>query len=249
MTESLLLLIAFFLVALLYASVGHGGASGYLAILVLAGFSRPAIAPIVLALNILVTMLGWFYFRRAGHFSFQLLSPFIVSSIPAAFLGAQIHLSSRAFSMLLAAVLFAAAIRMLFVSSPYRPVHSLSPSLLWKVGPPIGFLLGFLSGLTGIGGGIFLSPILLLLGWADPKLTAGTSAAFIVVNSLAGLLPHLFRGGGEWSLFGPLGLSVFLGGLIGARSGAFRLPPHLLQRLLGVVLLLAAVKLSLDLLF
>ena len=249
MTEPLLLSIAFFLIALLYSSVGHGGASGYLAILVLAGFSRPAIAPIVLALNIFVTALGWFYFHRAGHFSFRLLLPFILTSIPAAFLGAQLHLSSRAFSMLLFATLLAASIRMFFVFSPWRPVDFPPSSLRWKIGLPVGLLLGFAAGITGIGGGIFLSPVLLLLGWADPKRTAGTSAAFIVVNSAAGLLPSLYRGEGEWSLFGPLAFSVFLGGMIGARSGAFRLPPRALQWLLGVILFLAAGKLLSELLF
>ncbi|HLG21327.1 MAG TPA: sulfite exporter TauE/SafE family protein, partial [Candidatus Manganitrophaceae bacterium] len=146
MTEPIFLSIAFFLVALLYASVGHGGASGYLALFVLAGFSRPTIAPIVLALNILVTALGWFYFRRGGHFSFRILAPFIVTSIPAAFLGSQIHLSSRAFSAILFVILFMAAVRMCFVFSPWRPLHEPPSSLLWKTGIPVGFFLGFLAG-------------------------------------------------------------------------------------------------------
>jgi uncharacterized membrane protein YfcA len=237
----------FFLISLLYASVGHGGASGYLAVLVLAGFARPSIAPMVLALNIIVTVLGWTQFQRAGYFSLRLLLPFIVTSIPAAFIGGHVLLPARLFSALLAFALLCAALRMLLVLRPLRPVRPLSPTFLWGIGPVIGLILGYLAGLTGIGGGIFLSPVLLILGWADNKQTAATSAAFIVVNSLSGLPAHLLRGGGDWHLFFPLAISVLLGGGLGAWSGAFRIPPLTLQRILGVVLLLASGKLIVDL--
>ncbi len=236
----------FFLIALLYSSVGHGGASGYLAALVLAGYARPSIAPMVLTLNIMVTMLGWFHFKRAGHFSLRLLLPFVLTSVPAAFLGGLILLPTRIFSLLLALGLFCAAIRMLMALRPMHRFHSPSFALLFRIGPIIGALLGFLAGLTGIGGGIFLSPLLLLIGWAENKQTAATSAAFIVTNSISGLSAHLIRGGGDWSLFLPLGLAVLIGGGIGSWSGAFRLPPLVLQRILGVVLLLASGKLAHD---
>jgi len=243
-----LLAIAFFLIALLYSSVGHGGASAYLGALVLAGYSRPMLAPLVLTLNLVVTLLGWARFRSAGHFSFELLFPFIVTSIPAAFIGAKFQLSTPFFSTLLALALFCSGLRMFIVLTPVKPLELPPTKWLWKIGPTIGSALGLLAGMTGIGGGIFLSPILLLLGWADIKQTAAASAAFIAVNSLSGLSSQLLKGGGDWSLLLPLGIAVGLGGAIGSWSGALRLQPLVLQRLLGVVLLLAAVKLAHDLL-
>jgi uncharacterized membrane protein YfcA len=246
--ELIFLIPAFFMAAMLYASVGHGGASAYLAILVLAGFSREAIAPTVLALNILVTLLGALHYYRAGHFDFKLLLPFILTSIPAAFLGGSMQVSEEAFSIILGLTLLAAALRFLIFTKPIMGKQGLPQGLLFGVGLPVGLGLGFLAGLIGIGGGIFLSPILLLMGWADAKKTAAVSAGFIFLNSLSGLAAHLMRETPDWPLLTALAMTVLIGGGIGSYHGAFRLQPVTLQRLLGVVLLIASAKLLHDLL-
>ena len=248
MTADLVLLIPlFFAAAMLYSSVGHGGASAYLAILVLVGFSRQAIAPTVLALNMLVTLLGTFNYYRAGHLDIRLLLPFIVTSIPAAYLGGSIQVSDKTFSAILGVTLLAAALRFLIFTKPVIGREVLPLRSLFGIGLPMGAGLGFLAGLIGIGGGIFLSPLLLLMGWADAKKTAAVSAGFIFLNSLSGLTAHLFKGTPDWTQLGVLAITVLIGGGIGSYRGAFRLQPVTLQRLLGIVLLVASVKLLRDL--
>ena len=233
----------FFAAAFLYSSVGHGGASSYLAILVLAGYPREAIAPTVLALNILVTLLGAINYYRAGHFDARLLLPFILTSIPAAYVGGSMRVSEETFSLILGLTLLVAGVRLVIFAKPIAAKQLLSRKLLFGVGLPVGFALGFLSGLIGIGGGIFLSPLLLFMGWADAKKTAAISAAFILLNSLSGLTAHIIKGAADWTLLGVLAITVLIGGGIGSYIGAFRLLPITLQRLLGAVLLLAAFKL------
>ena len=233
----------FFAAAFLYSSVGHGGASSYLAILVLAGYPREAIAPTVLALNILVTLLGAINYYRAGHFDARLLLPFILTSIPAAYVGGSMRVSEETFSLILGLTLLVAGVRLVIFAKPIAAKQLLSRKLLFGVGLPVGFALGFLSGLIGIGGGIFLSPLLLFMGWADAKKTAAISAAFILLNSLSGLTAHIIKGAADWTLLGVLAITVLIGGGIGSYIGAFRLLPITLQRLLGAVLLLAALKL------
>ncbi len=245
--ELVFLIPAFFLAAMLYASVGHGGASAYLAILVLAGFSREAIAPTVLALNIMVTLMGTINYYRAGHLDLRLLFPFTLTSIPAAFWGGSMHISEKTFSVILGLTLLAAALRFLIFTKPIMGKRNLPPGLLFGVGLPVGLGLGFLAGLIGIGGGIFLSPLLLLLGWADAKKTAAVSAGFILLNSLSGLTAHLIRTTPDWPFLAVLAITVLAGGWIGSYRGAYRLQPVTLQRLLGVVLLVASAKLLRDL--
>lgn len=242
-SEAFLLAPFFLLAAFLYSSVGHGGASAYLAILVLAGHPREAIAPTVLALNILVTLLGTINYYRAGHFDLRLLLPFILTSMPAAYLGGSVHVSEKTLSIILGFTLLIAGLRFVVFTKPIAARPSLSPKLLFSVGLPVGFSLGFLAGLIGIGGGIFLSPLLLVMDWADAKKTAAISAAFILLNSLSGLTAHVIKGTPDWTLLGTLAIAVLLGGGLGSYMGAFRLLPVTLQRLLGLVLLTASVKL------
>jgi len=242
-SEAFILVPFFFLAAFLYSAVGHGGASSYLAILVLAGYPREAIAPTVLALNILVTLLGAINYYRAGHFDARLLLPFILTSIPAAYVGGSLHVSEQTLSIILGVTLLVAGLRFVIFTKPVAAKQLLSRKLLFGVGVPVGFALGFLSGLIGIGGGIFLSPLLLFMGWADAKKTAALSAAFILLNSLSGLTAHVVKGTAEWPLLGILAITVLIGGGIGSYMGAFRLLPVTLQRLLGLVLLIASVKL------
>ena len=240
-------ILVFFVAAILYSSVGHGGASAYLGILALAGYSRPDIAPVVLVLNIIVTSTGVWNYYRAGHFSVRLLLPFVVASVPAAFLGGMMTLSPRVFSAILGLALLVAGLRFVIFARPVSVRSRLHGSLIYGVGLPAGFGLGFLAGVIGIGGGIFLSPLLLMIGWADVKKTAAVSAGFIILNSLSGLMAHSIRGPLNWELMFPLAGAVLLGGVVGSWWGAHRIPPVPLQRVLGVVLLAASFKLIMGL--
>ena len=233
--------------AMLYASVGHGGASAYLALLALGGFGRDMAAPTALALNILASGIGAMSYYRAGHFNGRLLLPFVLPSIPAAYIGATLAISERTFAALLGGALLIAAVRFLLPATPHLQSRAVTTGRLWGMGLPIGFSLGFVSGLIGIGGGIFLSPLLLFLRWADARTTAAVSAPFILLNSLAGLAGHLQRGlpAAAGSLIGGMGIAVAIGGMGGAYTGAFRLAPVTLQRILGTILLMAGVKLIL----
>lgn len=237
-----LLLGLIFLVAVAYSSVGHGGASGYLAIMSFFGLAPAAMAPSALCLNLLVAGVSFTSYAGAGHFAFRLLWPFLLTSVPFAFLGGLTPVSPRTYMLLLAAVLVFAAYRLLVVIPPRREesfmrVPPLVAALL------LGAAIGFLSGIIGVGGGIFLSPLLILLKWADAKRTAAASAAFIWINSAAGLYGHLLRKTVDWSALLWLAGMTFAGGLAGSYLGARRFRGLWLRRTLGVVLLVATLKL------
>ncbi len=235
----------YLLAAFLYSTVGHGGASAYLALAALVGLSREAMVPIALALNVLVTSLGLWHYGRAGYFSARLLLPFVVTSVPLAFVGGSLEIPPRLFALLLGITLLLAALRLLGWGRAVAAPEA-KPRLLWPLGLGLGALLGFLAGLIGVGGGIFLSPLLLFLGWADAKRTAAVSAAFIGLNSLSGLVAHALRGSPDWGLLLPLLAAVAVGGGMGSRLGARRFSPVVIQRLLGAVLAVAATKLLLQ---
>ncbi len=234
-------LIAFgiFAAALLYSAVGHGGASGYLAILALAGFSIGEMRPTALCLNLLVASLAWFRFARTGAFSWRLLLPFAATSIPAAFFGGKIGLdSSLAFAFLGITLMLAAASLVRPWTGPAR--GSAPPPLAIALATGAG--LGFLAGAVGVGGGIFLSPLLILCGWGFPGTVAGVSAAFILLNSAAGLAGNLAAGN---PIPGPIwawGGAALLGGFFGSRWGSSRQGGQRIRRLLALVLVVAAVK-------
>lgn len=183
----------FFIVALLYSSVGHGGASGYLALFAIFGVVSPAVAPIALALNIIVATTSFLIYRHSGYFSFRLLLPFIVSSIPAAFMGGWIRITDETFALMLGSILLLIGLRLLLFRKVEQKLN-VTGSKIWMLGIPIGLILGGIAGMIGIGGGVFLSPVILLLGWADVKRTAAVSSAFIVLNSISGLTGHIIRG-------------------------------------------------------
>lgn len=233
--------------AFLYASVGHGGATIYLAILVLGGLGLAEIKQPVLVLNILVASIGFFMFRHAGHLRPRLLLPFVVASVPAAFLGAHVSLATRTESLLLGTALLAGSIRLLLSGRPPRPRFLLKGIRFHAVALILGALLGFLAGATGIGGGIFLSPVLLLMGWATVKETGAVASAFIVLNSLSGLTSSILRSGWpEPGFTATLAGIVVVGGGLGAFLGSHRIPPGWLQRMLGGVLLVAAGRAGLS---
>ena len=227
---------------MLYSSVGHGGASGYLAAMALFGVSAPFMKPAALAMNIVVAGLVFARLWRAGFFNARLFWPFALGSVPLAFLGGAIQLHERAYQYLVAVALLVAAWRLLLTS--HEPPTREAPRS--GVALPVGAGLGFVSGLTGVGGGIFLSPLLLFLRWANMRTTAAISAAFILVNSVAGLAGLITTGvslprGLPWMMLAALG-----GAIVGSELAVRRLAPVRLRQLLGVVLVIAAVKMFLT---
>ena len=244
MTPEVLAVLAagFFVVALLYSSVGHAGASGYIAVMSLLSLAPEAIRPTALALNILVASVTALQFWRAGHFRWSLFWPFALAAVPMAYLGGSLALPARAFSVLLGAVLLYSAWRFLV-----EPAVAAEPRPLQRpVALTSGAGIGLLSGLTGTGGGIFLTPLLLVMGWAQPKNAAAVSALFILVNSASGLLGNFASTRQLPSEIGVLLLVVLAGGLIGSWLGARRLPAQGIKRLLAVVLVIAGLKLLLT---
>ncbi|HMG70048.1 MAG TPA: sulfite exporter TauE/SafE family protein [Gemmatimonadaceae bacterium] len=240
-SETLIIALLFFVGAALYASVGHGGASSYLAVMGLFSLAPEVMKPTALAINILVSAVATFKFYRAGLFSWRLFWPFAVVSIPAAFIGGATVLPARAYKILVGVVLLYAALWMF--RSSLRPLSKeahlppLWAALAW------GAAIGLLSGLTGVGGGIFLSPLLLYMGWAETRATSGVAAPFILVNSIAGLLGH-FSSVEHLPPSVPIwGAAAVLGGWIGASYGSKRAPAPVLRQLLSLVLVVASVKL------
>ena len=246
-THLLLLLPLILIVAFLYSSVGHGGASGYLAVmaLVLTALAPRELSTTALLLNLVVAGVASLAYWRAGHFLPRLLLPFIVTSIPAAFLGGRLHIPATTYGFLLAGALVFAAVRL---ALPTPTSSGTTRTVPFGMALLIGAGIGLLSGIVGVGGGIFLSPLLVLFRWADPKQTAATSAPFIWINSLSGFLGRLAAG---TLATGPVLLLVapaFVGGFLGSWLGASRFSGLVIRRLLASVLAIAALKLVLDLL-
>lgn len=239
-----LLCILIFAAAVLYSSVGHAGASGYLAAMALCGVAPAEMKPAALVLNVLVASIATIRFHRAGCSSTVLLWPFAAGSIPFAFVGGLLTLPGRVYKPVAGVILLVAAIRV--VGSSRKDEESVSKrkvTLLPALASGSG--IGFLSGLTGTGGGIFLTPLLLSMGWAETRESAGVSAAFILVNSIAGLA-GLLAGSVTWPRATPLwALVAVVGGLIGSELGSRRLATDAIRRLLGAVLLIAGLKLLL----
>ncbi|MFQ5398320.1 MAG: sulfite exporter TauE/SafE family protein [Anaerolineae bacterium] len=235
--------VSFFLVALLYASIGYGGGSGYLAAMAVLGVEPGLMKPMALTLNILVSSIGTFKFYRAGYFSGKIFWPIAAMSIPFAFLGGRLTLPTAVYRPIVGLILVYAAVR-LFRSTRGAPLPPPRPMPVW-VALLAGAGIGLLAGLIGMGGGIFLSPLLLLAGWANTRQTMGVSAAFVLVNSVSGLLGHL-SGVASLPAGAPLWLAVVaVGGWIGAEYGSRRLDPAVLRRLLALVLAIGGVRMIL----
>jgi len=229
-----------FVIAFLYASVGHGGASGYLALMAIFSFSPQVMKPTALLLNLFVSTVSFIQFYRGGHFKWKIFLPFAIASVPMAFVGGLITIDGTIYKKILGLLLIIPIIRFLFFSN-IKVEEKKEPNIALSV--LIGALIGFLSGLIGIGGGIILSPVLLLLKWTDQKQTAAISAAFIFVNSLSGLFGQLKKGIYFSADMYAYVAIAFVAGLCGAYFGSLKFRQTILKNTLGLVLALAAYKL------
>lgn len=240
------LAVLFALVAVLYSSVGHAGASGYIAAMALVGVAPDTVRPTALVLNLLVGGIGLLRFWRAGHVRWRDVLPFVVASAPAAYLAARVTLPREAYSALLGGVLLVAALGVFRGAAGAQAQDAAIPAgrrVPWAAGLPAGAAIGVLSGLTGTGGAIFLTPLLLFMHWMPTRQASGTSVAFVWINSLTALAGLLQAGGGL-----PVALPLWLaaagaGALLGTHLGLRWLPVQALRVALGLVLLVAAGKL------
>ena len=229
------------IVAFLYASVGHGGASGYIAVLTLFNIAMPVYKPVVLVLNIIIAGIAFVQFYRAGYFKWKLAWPFLVTSIPAAFIGSQFKTSEHVYNLILGIALLFPIIRLLSKSPAEKTAIKqvqLLPALIW------GAVIGLAAGFLNIGGGIFLSPVIILLAWGNTKDAAAVSSLFIVCNSTAGLAAAgLSNSSFTTTSFVWIGAAV-IGGLTGAYLGSHRFKLTTVRYILATVLCIAAVKLT-----
>ena len=237
-----LLAAAMLVAAFGYAAVGHGGASAYIAAMALAGIAPQEMRPIALVLNVLVSSIATFKFYRAGYFHWRLFWPFAVVSIPLAYVGGAITLPGQAYKILVGVVLLYAAWQLWRSGRAGDEMRTLrEPPLPWAMA--IGAAMGLLAGLTGVGGGIFLSPLLLMLGWAGTKQTSAVAAPFILVNSIAGLAAvFVAKSASLPQYIWILGVAVVAGGWLGAEYGSRRFANPVVRRVLAVVLALAGAK-------
>lgn len=244
----LLLTVLFFVTAIAYSSVGFGGGSTYNALLVLSGTDYRLIPAIALTCNILVVTGGVIHHLRAGHLSWPTLLPYILLSIPMAWLGGRIPVSETLFIGLLGFSLLLAAVQMLLKPQTDINEDILSGRGLWLKALPVGGVIGFLAGITGIGGGIFLAPIIYLMKLAPPRIIAGITSGFILLNSISGLTGQMMKSGDYSPVDGmiaawPLFVFVVVGGQIGSRLGIYALPERWIKRLTAVLILYVAVRL------
>jgi uncharacterized membrane protein YfcA len=238
--NSPLLLVLLLVVAFLYASVGHGGASGYLALMSLFAFPVTFMKPTALVLNIVVSIISFYFFYKEKKFEWKLFYPFAITSVPFSFLGGMITIETHYYKMVLGTVLLLAVARLLGLFGHEKTIRkpvNIPLALL------IGAIIGFLSGLLGIGGGIILSPVVLLLGWANIKQTAAVSALFIFVNSISGLSGFMSKGGILPASSLLLIIVAVIGGVLGGYFGSKKFNTHTLRMVLAFVLGIAIFKL------
>ena len=238
----------FFLVATMYACVGFGGASSYIALMVLFSIPFEIIPPAALFCNMIVAAGNTIHFWKNGHLDLKFLFPFIVLSIPCSFLGGLIPLEKTSFQLILATTLFAVGIKTVFFDKRRFDDHREGITLSWMPSAIIGGILGFAAGLTGVGGGVFLAPILYTLGWGTERKIAATASAFIVINSFFGIVGQVQKLQSLNSVLAlyPLYLSVFAGGQLGSWLCNFYIPGNYLRKLTAVLVLLVSGKLMFD---
>lgn len=244
----LVLAVLFFVVAVAYSSVGFGGGSTYNALLILTGMDYRLIPAIALSCNILVVTGGVYHLSRAGHLSLSKLLPFTVLSVPMAWLGGRLPVSEQVFIGLLGFSLLVAAAQMLAKRQSAASLNEYTTGRYWMMAAPAGGLIGLLAGITGIGGGIFLAPVVYFLHMAPARTVAGITSGFILVNSIAGLAGQMMKAGDyspmqDWIQAWPLFLAVIIGGQIGSRLSAHHLPEVWVKRLTALLMLYVAVRL------
>lgn len=233
------LCLAVVVVAFMYSCVGHAGASGYISVMTLAGVAVAVIRPTALTLNIFVACIGAYQFWRAGYFSWSLFWPFAALSVPCAFLGGYISLPTNVLKTLIGLTLVYSAVRFFVQPKEYEDVRAPSRTVALAVGAA----LGLLSGLTGTGGGIFLTPLMIFLRWGKTKTVTAVSVVFILVNSVSGLLGTLIKSGSVPSLAWMLIPAAAIGGALGSYLGSRRFSTVVIKRILAAVLIVAAYKL------
>ena len=234
------LLSAIALMAILYSSVGHGGASGYLAAMALWGLAPEEMRPAALMMNIVVTTWLLTRFQPYKLMPYRLFWPLVIASTPLAFVGGLVSISAESYRLVLGVVLVLAAVRMLMIPKATLAINE--PALLTIV--LVGGVLGFLAGLTGIGGGVFLSPILLVFGWCSIRQSAAVAAGFILLNSLAGLAGYV-ASDQSWPMgTGWLVMAALAGCLVGGELASHRASSSTLQKLLAAVLIIAGSKMG-----
>lgn len=241
MSDALLLAILIFMVAILYSSVGQAGGTGYLAAMALVGVAPESMRPTALALNVIVASVATYHFYRAGKVSLRGIWPFLVASIPLAYLGGSIDVPASIYNPVVGVVLIVTAIRMLL------PLRSAASATSRTVPPgralASGGAIGLLSGLTGTGGGVYLGPLLMLTGWTSVSVVPGMTASFNLVNSVAALAGNLLNVGVIPAAFPLWGAAAVAGGFLGAGIGSRRLDALTTQRLLAVILIIAGLRL------
>ena len=241
-SEFLLVCASLLVVAFLYSAVGHAGASGYIAVLTLFGYAPEVIRPIALVLNILVAAIGTIQFARAGHFSWKLFWPFAVLAVPLAFVGGYVSLPTHWLKVLIGSVLLFSAVRLVMKPGPDSEGHPPAKGTAIVVGGG----LGLLAGLTGTGGGIFLTPILIFMKWAGTKSASAVSALFILVNSAAGLAGNFSATKSVPAFALSFAGVAIVGGTLGSYFGSRKFDVIIVKRLLALVLLIAGLKLVLT---
>ncbi len=239
-TSELLLAVCMFLGAVLYTSVGHAGASAYIALMALFGIAPAVMRPTALALNILVAGFTSFRYLRAKLFRWRTLWPFLVGAIPFAFIGGAIQLPGQFYRPLVGVILLIAGVRFLWPKELTNNREPRDPPIIGGIA--CGAIVGFLSGLTGTGGGIFLSPILLFAGWSDIRIASGVAAVFILCNSIAGLLGNVAIVKALPPNLPIYAAAVLAGAIIGTTIG-IRFPVSIILKALGLVLIIAGFKL------
>lgn len=244
MDSIFLLLILLTIIAFLYSSVGHGGASGYLAVMALMGVAPTLMKPSALVMNLAVSLFSFIGFYRAGFFKFKLFWPFAITSIPMAFIGGTMTLSDSIYKKILAACILISIFRMLY---QFKQSEQTEKSINLALALLSGASIGLISGMIGIGGGIILSPFMLMMRWSSLKETAAVSALFIFVNSLSGLYGQMQKGGihltenMQYAL-----IATIIGGLLGSYFGSQKFNVPTLRYLLSIGLIIACLKLVLT---
>lgn len=243
MIESALLPLIFGVIAFFYSMGGFAGGSSYLLALTMAGVPHPQVQATALFCNLAVSAITFMHFRAAGYFRPRIVIPFVLTSVPAAYLGALIHLPKQIFIALLGFSLLAASLRILFSKAEVQIRENLSLNDIYRTALPWGGVIGLLSGIVGVGGGIFLCPVLVLLRWANIKEASAAASFFIFVNSVSGLAGQMQKGSAIHPDLLSLALVAVVGGFLGSSIGSKKFSPVLSQRVLASILGVVSVQL------